>query len=68
MLVKKLVNRAVMAIAVSAGFVGAASAAIDTSEVVEAVTAAGVAIAVVGAAVLAMHVGGKAFKWIKGAV
>lgn len=47
---------------------GVASAAIDTTEITASITDAGVAIATVGAAVLVMYVGGKVYKWIRGAM
>lgn len=47
---------------------GSAHAAIDTTTVTTALTEAGAAIAVVGAAYLAMSVGAKVFKWIKTAL
>lgn len=50
---------------------GAASlsqAAVDTADVITAITAAGTAAAAVGAAVLVMHVGIKVYKWIRGAM
>jgi hypothetical protein len=43
-------------------------AAIDTTAVTLALTEAGAAIAVVGAAFLSMTVGTKVFKWIKSAL
>lgn len=48
--------------------VGAAHAAIDTTGVTSALTDAGSAVAVVGAAVLVVYVGIKAYKMIKGAL
>lgn len=45
-------------------FAGSAMAAVDTTEITTAITAAGVAIAAVGGAVLVMKVGGKVWKWI----
>lgn len=65
MQIRKFVSAAVV---LTVGAVGAASAAIDVSGVTDAVTEAATAIGVVGAAVLVMFVGGKAFKWIKGAL
>lgn len=62
----KIFNR--LAVAGSALFVGAAQAAISTTDVTTAITDAGAAIAIVGAAVLVMFVGGKAFKWIRSAL
>ncbi|GAB2879446.1 hypothetical protein GCM10027046_04250 [Uliginosibacterium flavum] len=58
-------------VAVSVGVLGAVSAsqaAVDTAAVTTAITDAGAAIAVVGAAVLVMFVGGKVFKWIRAAM
>ena len=48
--------------------VGAAHAAIDTAGITSALTDAGSAVAVVGAAVLLVYVGIKAYKMIKGAL
>lgn len=50
------------------GFAGAASAAIDTAGVTSALTDAGTAAGTVGAAVLVVVVGIKAFKYIKSAM
>ena len=47
---------------------GSAQAAVDTGAVTSAVTDAGAAIAVVGAAVLVVHVGMKVYKWIQRAL
>lgn len=47
---------------------GSAHAAIDTTAVTTSITDAGSAIAVVGAAYLAMRVGGRVFKWIQSAL
>lgn len=46
----------------------AANAAIDVTTVTTAITDAGTAIATVGAAYLAMRVGGRVFKWIQSAL
>ncbi len=55
--------------AVGAGaLVGSAHAAIDTASVVTAITDAGAAVAVVGAAYLVMKVGTRVFKWIAAAL
>lgn len=50
------------------GAASLAHAAVDTTEIVSAIAAAGVAAAAVGAAVLVMHVGIKVYKWIRGAM
>ena len=47
---------------------GSAHAAISTTDITTALTEAGAAAAVVGAAVLVVHVGIKAYKYIKGAM
>ena len=47
---------------------GMANAAVDVSAVTDAITAAGVAIGLVGAAYIAMRVGGKVWKWIGSAI
>lgn len=69
MQVRSIVSRAskvaIVGLSVSAGL---ANAAIDTTAVTTALTEAGAAIAVVGAAYLAMTVGAKVFKWIKTAL
>jgi hypothetical protein len=49
-------------------YAGSASAAIDTAGITSALTDAGTAAGVVGAAVLIVYVGIKAFKMIKGAM
>lgn len=46
----------------------AASAAIDVTAVTAATTDAGTAVATIGAAVLVVYVGIKAYKWIRGAL
>lgn len=63
---RNLKNRVLFAVLLlaSAGSAMADGSTIDTSSVITAVTAAGVAIAAVGAAYLAMKVGGKVWKWI----
>lgn len=48
--------------------VSVANAAIDTSAVTGELTAAGAAIAVVGAAVLVVKVGTRVFKWVAAAL
>ena len=45
-----------------------AQAAVDTTAITAALTDAGSAVAVVGAAVLVVHVGGKVFKYIRAAM
>lgn len=45
-----------------------AQAAIDTTAITSALTDAGTAVGVVGAAVLVVHVGGKVFKYIRAAM
>lgn len=52
-------------LAVAAGAASAHAAAIDTSAVIDAITTAGAAIAVVGAALVAMHYGAKVWQWIR---
>lgn len=56
------------AVAAVAGAAVSAHAAIDTTSVLTALTDAGAAVAVVGAAVLVVHVGGKVFKMIRAAM
>jgi uncharacterized membrane protein YfcA len=64
----RLVQRSV-AIGLTAGVALSARAdGVDVSAVTTAITAAGVAIGTVGAAYLAMRVGGKVFKWIQTAL
>lgn len=55
--------RAVVA-AVVVGAVGSANAAISTTEVTTALTDAGAALAVVGAAYVAMRYGASVWKWL----
>lgn len=58
-------NPTSLVLLVSASMVGmSANATIDVTTVTTAITDAGVAIATVGAAMLAMKVGGKGFRWI----
>lgn len=47
---------------------GLSHAAVDTTDIIAAIVAAGAAAALVGAAVLTMHVGIKVYKWIRGAM
>jgi len=63
----KLIKK--LGVAVAAGIASASSfAAIDTSSVTSATSDAAAAVAVVGAAVLTVYVGVKAFKWIRAAL
>ncbi len=48
----------------SAVVAGSASAAIEMQGTMQAITESGTAVAVVGAAVLVVHVGMKVYKWI----
>jgi hypothetical protein len=57
-----------LALVAASGASRAAGTTYDTASVTEALTGAGAAIAVVGAAYLAMSVGAKVFKWIKSAL
>jgi small-conductance mechanosensitive channel len=56
----------VLVLATAAG--AARADGVDVTSVTTAITAAGVAIGTVGAAYLAMRVGGKVFKWIQTAL
>lgn len=56
------------AVAIAAGLVTSAHAAMDTTAVTTALTDAGAAVAVVGAAVLVVIVGVKAFKLVRAAL
>jgi len=53
-----------LGVVVAAGAVGVANAAIDTAEVTTALTDAGAALAVVGAAYVAMRYGAAVWKWL----
>ena len=46
----------------------AAQAAFDTAPITDAITSALVAIAVVGAAVMGVHIAVKAYKWVRAAM
>lgn len=63
-------NKTRLALLAAAGFsvAGSASAAIDTAPVTTALTEAGTAAGVVGAAVLVVLVGIKAYKYIRAAM
>ncbi len=62
---KKSIKLKLAALAAAATGMSAANAAgIDTSSVTSALTDAGAAVAVVGAAVLVVVVGTKVFKWV----
>lgn len=61
-------GRAVLVAAGVAAYAGSASAAIDTTSVTAALTDAGTAAGVVGAAVLVVIVGIHAFKYIRRAL
>ena len=64
-MLNKSIRRFGAAVAVGAmSFAGVASAAVDTSSVTGAITDAGTAVGVVGAAVLVVIVGTKVFKWV----
>ena len=67
---KSKASKAAKELALTATVLGMASAqaAVDTTAVTDALTAAGVAIAAVGAAWLAMKVGARVFKWIAQAI
>lgn len=65
---KKVLRSLAPAVVVGISAVGSAHAAVDTTAITDAITAAGTAIGVVGAAYLAMTVGGRVFKWIKTAL
>jgi hypothetical protein len=54
-------------VAAGATSLSAAAADIDTTAIVATITAVGVAAGLIGVAVLSMHYGIKAYKWIKGA-
>lgn len=53
-----------LGVVVAAGSVGVANAAIDTAAVTTALTDAGAALAVVGAAYVAMRYGAAVWKWL----
>lgn len=61
---KFLKNARAVVAAVVAGAVGSANAAISTTEVTTALTDAGAALAVVGAAYVAMRYGASVWKWL----
>jgi len=64
----KLFKRISLASGVLAASGAACAEGVDVSSVTTSITAAGVAIGTVGAAVLVMYVGGKVYKWIRGAM
>jgi len=63
---KKMLLPAAAGLATIAGNAMAATT-IDTSSITDVVTAVAAAAAIVGAAVLGMHYGIKAYKWLRGA-
>lgn len=67
--IKSFLNRAAVATgAVVLPLAAHAEGGVDVTTVTTAITAAGVAIATVGAAVLVIKVGGKVWKWVTGAL
>lgn len=63
-----LKNNRLALVAGAAVYAGSAHAAFDTTAVIAALTEAGTAVALVGAAVLVVVVGIKAFKFIRAAM
>jgi hypothetical protein len=60
-----MIKKAAFVAAITSAFIASsAHAAVDTAAVTSALTDAGAAIAVVGAAVLVVIVGTKVFKWV----
>jgi Na+-translocating ferredoxin:NAD+ oxidoreductase RnfD subunit len=64
---KKLTNKLVAVAAVSGGFATSAFAA-GTDPDISVITAAGASVAAIGAAVFAVYVGIKVFKWARAAL
>ena len=66
---KKIFNmKSALVATAAAAFAGSASAAIETTDITGKLTEAGVAAGVVGAAVVVVYVGIKAFKMIRSAL
>jgi len=63
-MIKKSAKNALLAAGASLVVASSAHAAVDVGDVTTALTDAGAAIAVVGAAVLVVIVGTKVFKWV----
>lgn len=63
----KLVVGAGVVAAAATTSLAASAADIDTTAIVAVITSVGVAAGLIGVAVLSMHYGIKAYKWIKGA-
>lgn len=49
----------------TAGAAAAQTASVDVSSITAVITAAGVAVATIGLAVLAVHYGAKVYRWIR---
>lgn len=62
---QKTFNRSLVAVGSLVGAAAANAAAVDVTDVVSNITAQGASIAAVGAAVLVLYVGVKAFKWVR---
>ena len=62
---QKTFNRSLVAVGSLIGAAAANAAAVDVTNVVSDITAQGASIAAVGAAVLILYVGVKAFKWVR---
>lgn len=62
---QKTFNRSLVAVGSLIGAAAANAAAVDVTDVVSNITAQGASIAAVGAAVLILYVGVKAFKWVR---
>ena len=65
---QKTFNRSLVAVGSLIGAAAANAAAVDVTDVVDNITAQGASIAAVGAAVLILYVGIKAFKWVRKAL
>ena len=62
---QKTFNRSLVAVGSLIGAAAANAAPVDVTDVTASITAQGASIAAVGAAVLILYVGVKAFKWVR---
>lgn len=65
---QKTINRSLVALGALAGTAAANAAAVDVTAVTTDIAAQAAPIAAVGAAVLVLYVGIKAFKWVRQAL
>lgn len=65
---QKTINRSLVALGALAGTAAANAAAVDVTAVTTDIAAQAVPISAVGAAVLVLYVGIKAFKWVRRAL